>query len=271
METKRIIGVLLAVVLAANVAQAVITTSQTWEGVVNITNGDTFNYYENNSFTWTLNEKDGVPANVFYSGGTLNQGHCILGVSTSSAVTTTLTIQTTVGAPGVIDYAGNISRDPDLCMKVGHVDDVGILNIENGNTLLINGLYKYHTSTGSPVVPASNAVLNINDGHVFCYISHASERAMTGMMVNIAEGSSLRLLADIANVYDQATYAAYTKDSVDLVTGSVNAQPGTMLVFSDGGIYNSSPTVLISAVVPEPATMLLLGLGGFGLFWRKVR
>ena len=77
-------------------------------------------------------------------------------------------------------------------------------------------------------------------------------------------------MADIANVYDQATYTAHTVcyDGDPLLGGEVNAPAGGSLVFANGGDYNGAPTVLITAV-PEPATLVLLSLGGLALLRKR--
>ncbi|MBN2211379.1 MAG: LamG domain-containing protein, partial [Sedimentisphaerales bacterium] len=68
---------------------------------------------------------------------------------------------------------------------------------------------------------------------------------------NISPNGSLRIIADIANVYDQATYTAHTVGD-GCPGGQVFPEPGCLLIFADGGDYNSSPTVLITAQVGAP-------------------
>ncbi|MBN2211613.1 MAG: LamG domain-containing protein [Sedimentisphaerales bacterium] len=250
MYTKRIIGMLVVMVISVNVVQATLSNPADlpWEGVVNVSDADTISYSQSNTFYWTLNEDaGGVPANVTYSGSmTVDTGQCLVGVVSGNAITSILTIRTTLGAPGVVDYVGNIYRDPGIGIRLGHIDDVGIINIENGNTLKANGLAKYTNVSA----PSSNAVVNINDGHVFCYTS-VVDRNMAGITVNIASGSSLRIMADILNVYNAATYAANTTGS-DGIAGSVTPEPGSTLSFVNGGDYEGNPTVLITAQAGAP-------------------
>jgi len=251
------------VVVCASVAQAVITNpaDMLWEGVNNITDGERIWYNVSGDYTWTLNEDAlGNPADVTYSG---SDGLCLLSYYYATAVTANLTIQTTVGAPGVLNYIGRPGPDSPLGIRIGHLNDTGIINIESGVTLLVHNMYAHDEC------PTANAVININDGHVFCY-GDVLYKNMSNTTVNITPNGSLRIIADYATVNDPASYTTHTQD--ELGQGSVvYPEPGSVLVFADGGDYEGNPTVLITAVVPEPATLMLLSLGGLALLRNRKR
>ncbi|MBN2210866.1 MAG: hypothetical protein JW709_05665, partial [Sedimentisphaerales bacterium] len=122
MDAKRIIGVLCVLMVSAyaTAATTINNQSQLWEGVVVNTDADTLAYNNVSAdYTWTLNEDEfGNPADVTWGDVNDSYGRCPLGYASSAVVTISVTIQTTEGAPGVLNYIG----DSNYSIRLGHVN-----------------------------------------------------------------------------------------------------------------------------------------------------
>jgi hypothetical protein len=142
---------------------------------------------------------------------------------------------------------------------VAHVGD-GTLNVSGGGSIRVNGEFSVSKYFGVGLVTLDNVQFNVGTAAIGA--QGTVDLSNTSYM-KMWDGFTLN---GKVNLLDTTTYVA-VKGFVSLDDYAGKIIPlggaGQLVAFQDGDFTN------IFAVVPEPATMILLGLGGLGLLRRK--
>ena len=164
-----------------------------------------------------------------------------------------------IGVTGVINASmtvndgGTANIGGHLWMGVGPVGNFGLLEINSGGVVNVGaniGLGTINAKDAS----GGTATINVNDGGVL-------NLKQWNNTLSIQDGSVLNILGSgVVTVGGNRVNAAYDYAGIGKITGDGGSD---ILATFDSGLN------LTTIVVPEPATMLLLGLGG--LLIRKRR
>jgi len=138
----------------------------------------------------------------------------------------------------------------------------GTLNMSGGILNAKNDMYLSRTSSGKGTVNMTGGTINVTGEIRLCYDSSAScEFHLDGGVVTAADlvmtaNGSLDLMEGVMILDGDDTLAVWAYVDADLITGYGAAS--NVLV----GYDTRNDKTIVAALVPEPATIALLGLGG---------
>ena len=187
---------------------------------------------------------------IIDAGGTVNATGGWLMVAGNSTVT------------GVADVSGTLSSSGHLWAATG-TGSTAIIDINTGGVVNINGMLGLGTINA--VDPSGGiATLNVNDGGLLNLAQiHGGIMDDTGGTYSIQAGSSLQLFGSgIVTKTDNFVAVLEEYAAEGLIFG--NGVAGNVAVS-----YDSGTNLTTVAVVPEPASMALFGLGALALLRKK--
>jgi hypothetical protein len=154
---------------------------------------------------------------------------------------------------GIAIVEGTLSTNSHLWMGAGGSGGNGTLTINNGGVVNVGGNIGLGTINAS-TPSGGTAVINVNDGGLLnLYQWSATTSIMDGSVLNI-NGTGTVIIGGnrVGQAYD---YFGLGKIASDL--GAIDA------------IYTAEGDFTTITAIPEPATMVLLGLGALGLLRKK--